>query len=37
LAEKTIYKKIKKLKDEGVITDDKVDRKAADSDAEDIC
>jgi glutathionyl-hydroquinone reductase len=37
LAEKTIYKKIKKLKDQGVITDDNVDRKTTDSDAEDIC
>ena len=37
LAEKTIYKKIKKLKDQGVLTNDKVDRKTADSDAEDIC
>ncbi|MBL6841649.1 MAG: AAA family ATPase [Pelagibacterales bacterium] len=37
LAEKTIYKKIKKLKDEGVITDDKASRQTANSDAEDIC
>ena len=37
LAEKTIYKKIKKLKDEGVIIDDKVDRQTTDSATEDIC
>lgn len=36
LAEKTIYKKIKKLKDEGVI-ENEVSGKAANSDAEDIC
>lgn len=37
IAEKTIYKKIKKLKDEGVITDDQVDRQTTDSATEDIC
>jgi KaiC/GvpD/RAD55 family RecA-like ATPase len=37
LAEKTIYKKIKKLKDEGVIIDDKVDRQTTDSATEEIC
>jgi len=37
LAEKTIYKKIKKLKNEGVLKDDKVDRQTANSDEEDIC
>ena len=36
LAEKTIYKKIKKLKDEGVI-ENEVSGKAANTDAEDIC
>jgi len=33
----SIYRKINKLKNEGVITDDKVGRQTADSDAEDIC
>lgn len=33
----SIYRKITKLKNEGVITDDKVGRQTADSDAEDIC
>jgi len=33
----SIYRKIEKLKNEGVITDDKVDRKTTDTDAEDIC
>jgi DNA-binding CsgD family transcriptional regulator len=36
LAEKTIYGKIKKLKDEGVIKDE-VSRSTTNSDAEDIC
>lgn len=33
----SIYRKITKLKNEGVITDDKVGRQTANSDAEDIC
>jgi len=33
----SIYRKINKLKNEGVITDDKVGRQTANSDAEDIC
>ena len=37
LAEKTIYKKIQKLKNEGVLKDDKVDTQTANSDEEDIC
>ena len=36
LAEKTIYKKIKKLKDEGVITD-AVNTKTADRKTKEIC
>jgi len=35
--EKTIYKKLKNLKDKGVIKDDKVDRQTANSDEVDIC